>query len=67
MVLLGEKQFEDPAHYAVPSAGVIWGSLSKELSDQHPAEKPGTVRSGGKNRGRDAMTLHHESTMRCLR
>ena len=26
---LGEKQFEDPAHYAVPSAGVTWGSLLK--------------------------------------
>jgi hypothetical protein len=33
MVLSGGKQFEDPAHYAVPSAGVNWGSLSKEVQE----------------------------------
>jgi len=29
MVLKEEKQFEDPVHYAVPSAGINWGSLSE--------------------------------------
>jgi hypothetical protein len=28
---LEEKQLENPAHYAVPSAGVNWGSLSNEM------------------------------------
>jgi hypothetical protein len=30
---LDGEAVEDPAHYAVPSAGVIWGSFSKEISD----------------------------------
>jgi len=30
-----ENQFEDPAHYAVPSAGVNWGSLSKEIQEDY--------------------------------
>jgi hypothetical protein len=33
--LWGETQFEDPAHYAVPSAGVTWGSLSKEIQEDY--------------------------------
>ena len=32
--LWGETQFEDPAHYAVPSAGVTWGSLLKEIKEK---------------------------------
>jgi hypothetical protein len=36
MVLLVEKQFEDPAQrYAVPSTGVIWGSSSKEIQEDY--------------------------------
>jgi hypothetical protein len=32
MILQEEKQFEDPAHYAIPSVGGNWGNfLSKGL------------------------------------
>jgi hypothetical protein len=27
----GEALFENPAHYAVPSAGINWGSLTNEI------------------------------------